>query len=202
MIISSLEFEQYTASIKQILSDKGLELTIHNVDLLTEITDDRKRKAWYENNFVAFPLRTEPATENIVITTRFIQSYGIHLHYENNETPIQSLTQINEKIKSLDEEAIRVEIDDYIEERITNMLYCFSGALKDIKKSYVFAGIKDNVLIMKELLLFYENIRASKEIQLQYFVYLALPKRISDHMTDVLITILKDKLRIVGEVGL
>lgn len=199
MIISSLEFYAQNSAIKDILFGPELTLKNRKLKLQDHVPDCEYLNSWYEENFISFPLRTEETSDFVSINSTFLQNYNVYLHNQMEKSPLRSLSDINEKIEQADDESLRFDIIDFIEERVANLLYCFPTALKRIKKSYIFAGISSETAILRELLAFYKGLRTNENVQLHFFTYLHLPKKISDVMVDVLIYILEDKLRILGE---
>jgi hypothetical protein len=98
------------------------------------------------------------------------------------------------QLNNTGEERIRELISSMIHEKIMNLSFEFEKALKWARTSYVFAGITDNVVILRNLLNLYQNVRRQEAFQLAHFSGMNLPKEVSDLMTDIYIIYLTDRL--------
>ncbi|TFF37934.1 hypothetical protein [Mucilaginibacter psychrotolerans] len=156
-------------------------------------SDLKQYKRTYKYNFIAFPVDTIPNADRIYINSDFIIGYKKYHAIRNkfsNET-------IENEVEKYDKDSVVEFISDIIHERISNLSFEFEAALKHAKASYIFAGITDNVIIIRNLLSHYRNVLNSPNIQISHFSGLSLPKVISDVMTEVYIYYLSDRLEMM-----
>ncbi|SDO36377.1 hypothetical protein SAMN05421820_11421 [Pedobacter steynii] len=149
---------------------------------------------WYAENFESLPLYTSDKSDEVTILSSFMHYYR---QYHGNEDFIDTLGERIRELEDLERDSILLDIDEYINEWIDNVFYGFARIIKKLRKEPVFACIPNDLLVIKNLLKFYKEVREAEDIQLNFFHHISLPKRVADVMTDMLILLLSDKVELI-----
>jgi hypothetical protein len=147
---------------------------------------------WYTVNFNSFPLYTSNKSDEVVIHNIFKHTYR---KYHGEEVIKDTQKELRKEMDGLERDELLLDLDEYILEWIHNIFHNFAQAISILEKSPVFAYIHDDLVIMKNLLKFYNDIRKTDDIQLNFFDNLSIPKSVADQMTDVLIILLTDRIK-------
>lgn len=191
MITSVDAFQNQTSKINSTLfSDETKVTYISHFPTKNDWAKEELEK-WYKSNFQSFPLFTTGKCDEIVIPSTFMDNYGFY--HKNNSFGIKQ-----EKgtflLSGETRDSLLFDLEEFIQLWTQNIYYDFIDSMEDIKKEPAFSGIKDEIIIMKNLIKFYMDIKQSKDLQLVFFHRLSIPKAVADEMTDILIMLLKDKL--------
>lgn len=150
---------------------------------------------WYAVNFRALPLYTSDKTDEVTIHSSFLHNYR---KYHGNDDFTDTAGERIRELDELERDCVLLDICEYIDEWIRNVFCDFVGIIKDLRQGPVFACIPDDLLVIKNLLKFYRQVRASEDIQLNFFHQVSLPKCVADVMTDMLILLLSDKIEMIS----
>jgi hypothetical protein len=148
-------------------------------------------KAWYINNFSTFPLHTSEKVDTFSISNRFQEAYR---KYHELDPVKETQTVLRKELEGLDRDSLLLDLEEYVIEWIDNMYLDFGQMMEFTKKDPTFACITDDLIIMKNLLKFYMEVRKTEDIQLYFFDNTFIPKAVADQMTDILIILLTDRI--------
>ncbi|GAA4100570.1 hypothetical protein [Mucilaginibacter panaciglaebae] len=147
---------------------------------------------WYINNFASFPLYTSEKNDGVAISNSFQRKYRkYHELEELNDTQ----TEHRKELDGLERDSILLDLGEYIDEWIDNIFLDFAKAITALKNGPVFACINDDLIIMKNLVNFYIDIRKEEDTQLNFFNNVFIPKAVADQMTEILIALLTDRIK-------
>lgn len=153
-------------------------------------SDLKEYKGLYKYNFISFPVDVVPRGYEFYVSQSFITDYHKYHAIRNNLREELLMRQLD----NTGEERQRELISSMIREKVMNLSFEFEKALKWARTSYIFAGITDNVTILRNLLNLYRNVRKQEAFQISHFGGMTLPKEVSDLMTDIYIIYLTDRL--------
>lgn len=149
---------------------------------------------WYSENFESLPLYTSDKSDEVTIVSSFTH---YHRQYHGNDDFTDTRGERIRELEDLERDSILLDLDEYINEWIDNIFYGFARIIKKLRKEPVFACIPNDLLVIKNLLKFYKEVREAEDIQLKFFHHISLPKRVADIMTDMLILLLSDKVELI-----
>jgi hypothetical protein len=149
---------------------------------------------WYTLNFKSLPLYTSYKTDEVTIHSSFLHRYR---QYHGNDDFVDTPGERIRELDELERDSVLLDVGEYIDEWIHNVFYDFGSIIKKLRKGPVFACIPDDLLVLKNLLKFYKQIRAADDIQMNFFHHVSLPKGVADIMTDMLILLLTDKIEMI-----
>ncbi|HTN19698.1 MAG TPA: hypothetical protein VL125_04450 [Pelobium sp.] len=194
MITSIDSFKNQISKINSILFSE--ETKVNYISHLPTENDWAKEELekWYSSNFKSFPLFTTGKCDEIVIPSTFMDNYGF---YHKN-----SLFGIKQEkgtwvLSGKNRDSLLLDLEEFIHVWTENIYHDFMELMESIKKEPAFAGINDEIIIMKNLIKFYKDVKESKDLQLIFFHRLFIPKAVADEMTDILIMLFKDKLEMM-----
>ncbi|HVW94382.1 MAG TPA: hypothetical protein VHA56_00270 [Mucilaginibacter sp.] len=153
--------------------------------------DKEELDKWYRVNFKSFPLYTSEQSNEVVIPNTFQRTYR---KYHGNEAIKDTQKELRKEVDGMERDGLLLDLEEYIGEWIDNIYHDFAEAINALKAGPVFACIHDDLIVMKNLLKFYQEVRQNEGIQLNFFHNIALPKAVADQMTDVLIILLTDRI--------
>lgn len=146
---------------------------------------------WYKACFKSFPLDKTYISEEVSIDSSFRHYF---LQYHKNEDFREEPGRGSIVTEGVERDALLISLEEYIREWTDNIVYDFAEIMANVKAGHVFVCIDDDLIILKNLLKFYRDIRQSQEQQLHFFHRISIPKPISDLMTDILIELIADKV--------
>ena len=147
---------------------------------------------WYDISFRSFPVYTAEKSAEVAIPNTFLHTYR---KYHRSKPFKETLTERRQEVDGIDRAGLLLDLEEFIWERIDNTFHEFAYAIRMLKEGPVFACVHDDLIIMKNLLKFYTDIRVSADIQLVFLHQLTIPKAVADQMTDVLIMLLADRIK-------
>jgi len=197
MIVSDSEFNRQTSAIGQILLGDNPPKVFLRKSKTTDVYPEQNYIDNYERNFVAFPIYTEAKRDEIYIHSTFVEQHKYYYYFTGPSRDERIKIEIQNYVSNLDEESVMLDIEEYITERISNMVYDFGKAMTILKQGHVFSLIETPALILQNLLNYYSQVRADDTIQISFFHFLKLPKNIADIMLDILIELIVDKLQMM-----
>ncbi len=150
-------------------------------------------KRLYRNHFIDFPVEVVPSADEVYIPHDDLINYYKY-HAICNKT---SDTKLFEMIGNNGDFALRELISSMIHEKIINLSFEFEGILKAARSSYIFAGITDQIAIIRNVLNLHINVRKKDDAQIAHLGGIKLPKSIADLMTDIYIIYLSDRLEML-----
>ena len=150
---------------------------------------------WYTLNFNSFPLHTTHKSDEVTMHSSFRHYF---LQYHKSEDFNDDIGERIREVDGLDRDSLLLDLDGYIREWIENLFYDFAKLMVYLKAGPVFACITNDIIILKNLVKFYTDVRKSKEIQLNFFHNITVPESVANQMTDVLIQLLSDKINMVS----
>ena len=201
MIISKDYFERKSEKIKTMIFDEESPLEIIlTKPRSTEYFDKTYYKEVYTQNFINYPVDVIPADTKTYLSTKLVISFN---RYYQIDSPVADDKQIVQNAQNCDESSVIWDIDEIIDEKLHCMFCDFDKSLDAAKQSIWCLGITDHVLIIKNLLNHYINIRNNPKVMLSFFYGLTLKKEISDLLLDIYIEFLSDKLTMftIDQVG-
>lgn len=147
---------------------------------------------WYNISFRSFPLYTSEKSDEVIIHNTFLRTYRT---YHKMDPLKGTQRELRKEVDGMERASLLLDLEEFIGERIENIFHDFAQAIKALKDGPVFACIHDDLIVMKNLLKFYKNVRKSEDIQLNFFHRISIPKGVADQMTDVLIILLTDRIK-------
>lgn len=200
MITDTYHFKKQSDNISDFLLTVGKQpKTIYVKGGLSDYSMSREGlDEWYRACFKAFPLNKTYISDEVSVDSSFRHYF---LQYHKSEDFNEESGRSSTIVEDLERDSLLIDLEEYISEWIENLFHDFAELVGNLKSSPVFACINDDLIIMKNLLKFYKDIRQSEEQQLLFFHRIALPKFVTDQMTDILIELLADKISMLsGEV--
>jgi hypothetical protein len=194
MITFTDHFEPQRAVIKNLLLTEGEEpkTTYYCHKDIDYPWDKEELDKWYDVSFRSFPLYTSGKSDEVVIPNTFLQTYR---KYHKMELLKDTQKERRKEVDGMDRISLLLDLEEFITERIDNTFHDFALAIESLKKGPVFACVHDELIVMKNLLDFYTDVRKSDELQLNFFHNITMPKGVADEMTEVLIIILTDRIK-------
>jgi hypothetical protein len=147
---------------------------------------------WYNISFRSFPLFTSEKSDEVIIHNTFLRTYR---KYHKMDPLKDTQKELRKEVDGMERAGLLLDLEEFIGERIENIFHDFVQAMLILKNGPVFACIHDDLIIMKNLLVFYKEVRKSENIQLNFFHNISIPKSVADQMTDVLIILLTDRVK-------
>lgn len=196
MITHTDSFQKHLNSISLLLMtvDKQPTTTYITTSLSDYKMSKKDLKDWYDVNFKSLPLYTSDKSDEVTMQSSFLHYYR---QYHGNDDFTDTRAERIRELDDLERDSILIDIDEYINEWIDNVFYDFAYIIKKLRKEPVFACVPDDLLVIKNLLKFYKEVREAEDIQLNFFHHISLPKRVADVMTDMLILLLSDKVELI-----
>jgi len=194
-MITSLNYSSaQTEKIEDLLLDEVNVIPLRYFKRKIEFRhSDKVYRRLYKNHFIGFPVEVVPRAYEIYIPQDDLINYHKY-HALRNKT---SDAMLLEMINNTDDLHLRELISSMIREKIMNLSFELEGALKWARSSYTFAGITDNVTIIRNVLNLHINVRKDDKVQIAHLGCITLPKSISDIITDIYITYLSDRLEML-----
>ena len=121
---------------------------------------------WYNISFRSFPLYTSEKSDEVVIPNTFLRTYR---KYHKMEPIKDTQQELRKEVDGMDRASLLLDLEEFIGEWTTNIYHDFAQAINALKNGPVFACIHDDLIVMKNLLKFYKEVRKSNEIQLNFF---------------------------------
>jgi hypothetical protein len=202
MIVSKTHFERKGERIKAMIFDEECPLEIIlKKPKSTEYFDKEYYRKIYKQNFINYPVDIIPADDKTYLNTKLVMNF---YRYYEIDSPVADDKRIIENAQNCDESSVIWDIDEIIDEKIHCMFYDFDKSLEAAKQSSWCLGITDHVLIIKNLLNHYINIKNNPEVMLSFFYGLSLKKEISNLLLDIYIEFLSDKLAMftIDQIGM
>lgn len=195
MILSASHFQPQKDAIKDLLLTENEKPRITYFRHKNDYPFTKEElKEWYARNLAAFPLYTQQQGDGVSITNRFRNYY---CKYHDLELIKETQTELRKELDGDERDEILLDIDEYIDEWIHNIYIDFAQAIAMAKREPAFACISDDLTVMKNLLMFYSSIRKDADVQLHFFDHTFIPKKVADQMTDVLIILLTDRIKMI-----
>ena len=195
MITFTDYFEPQISQIEGILLCESQPKTTYIKDSLSsyKLSKDELRN-WYKVNFKSFPLYTSHQSREITISADFLHT---HRHYHDEDDFKEDGNEKRTEMDGENRDWVLLEICDFIKEWVDNIFHDFAEAIAELKSGPVFACITNDLHVLKNLVAFYQKVRESDDIQLNFFHKITLSKNVADLMTDILILLLTDRIAMI-----
>jgi hypothetical protein len=154
--------------------------------------DKEELEKWHDVSFKSFPLYTSGKSDEVIIKNTFLSTYR---KYHKMEPLKYTQKELRKEVDGMERASLLLDLEEFIVEWIDNLFHDFAYAINALKNSPVFACIHDDLIVMKNLLKFYTDVRKSEDVQLIFFHRLTIPKSVADQMTHVLIILLTDRIK-------
>jgi hypothetical protein len=151
---------------------------------------------WYGKCLKSFPLYTDYISQDVSIHSSF--RHYFNQYHKSEDFKEAACKPCSVVVEDLERDGLLLDLEEYIQEWLQNLFWDFAELMESLKAGPVFACIKDDLIIMKNLLKFYQDIRQSDEQQLVFFHRISIPKPITDLMTDILIELFTDKITMLS----
>ncbi|WDF57208.1 hypothetical protein [Mucilaginibacter sp. KACC 22063] len=158
---------------------------------------ERTYKNIYRNNFIGFPVDVVASAAEIYIPQDEIINYHKY-HAIRNKTSETMLLQMIGNTSDMD---LRELVSSMIHEKVMNLSFELKKALKWSRCCYWFAGVDDNITMLRNVLNLYVTTRQKDDVQVAHLGGIRLPKQISDLITDIFIMYLSDRLAMLELTG-
>lgn len=191
-MITSLNYSSpQLEKIDDLLMDEANVMPLRYYKRNTEFRHEEKiYRRLYKLYFIGFPVEVVPRAYEVYIPHDDLINYHKY-HALRNKTTDKMLMEMIEDTCDL---RLRELVSSMVHEKIMNLSFEFESALKFARSYHVFAGITDNLTIIRNVLNLYINVRKRDDVQIAHLGHITLPKSISDLMTDIYITYLSDRL--------
>ncbi|WP_303924911.1 hypothetical protein [Draconibacterium sediminis] len=150
--------------------------------------------------FRTFPYHVEPQSQSIGMSIYTRELFDLY-----NEISSDGIIK-NSIIEKVKERFAKPEIREgdewliyeYVQDCFHELILWYEKYLKNTKKLHFFYGVKDESIILKNLLKLYKSILSDDSIQLSVFWGIQLTKKIADIITEMLIEFIEARLMVLN----
>jgi hypothetical protein len=196
MIINISHFQNQLNSINEEIYNQRNNLKFNKRNVVTNFLPKSLTKQ-YNNWTINFPFDIIPASNSIILTNYCLElNYLIFEFSEGDERlshEIINLTKLKRETYECEPNDI-IFINDIIFDLIHSFIYKYKRVLKKIIKEYIFDGINDEKVILKNLLKLYKGVLENPDVQINIFHSIVLTKKISDSIIELIIDFINHRL--------
>lgn len=150
--------------------------------------------------FRVFPYHIEPQSQIIGMSLYTRELF--FLFYEISSDGIIDASKIDRVKERFAKPEIYEDdeflIYEFLQDCFHTLIFWYEKFLKNTKKHHFFYGVKDETVILKNLLHLYKRILSDSSIQLNVFWGIQLTKKIADIVTEMLIEFIEQRLKILN----
>lgn len=196
MIINSSHFQNRLDIINQEIYAQRNNLKFNKRNVVTNFLPKSLTKQ-YNNWIINLPIDIIPSSDKIFLTNYSLElNYLIYEFQETDERlshEIINLTKKRRETYECESDDV-IFINDLISDLTHSLVYNYKKVLKKIKKEYIFDGINDEKIILKNLLKLYKGVLKNPEVQINIFHNIVLTKKVSDLILELIIDFIIHRL--------
>ncbi|PIB36460.1 hypothetical protein BFP72_14170 [Reichenbachiella sp. 5M10] len=198
MILNTQHFSGRIEEINHILWKKKFD--IYAFQRMAFKKFEKEKIQWhYTSTFLNFPLEIENSSNNIGIS--IFATELLDLYYDcvegNRSLSSQKSKELFEKRKTFIPDDNIETIEFFIDAFFTSLVYNYQTFLANTMAQHYFVGINDEVKILLNILKRYKSVLLDKAKQIDVFWSIKLNKEISDHIIEMLIDFIEQRLNLL-----
>ena len=155
----------------------------------------------YNKWVINFPHHIIPSQKNIQLDYQALELNYLISEFSDGDINI-SHDKIEEIKKSRENQETDFDdvvfINDIIHDLIHGYVYNYNEIFNELKKCYIFHGIENEIVIIKNILILYQSVLKNPKVQINIFHSIYLTKELSDSIIKLLIEFFEHRLELLN----